>query len=87
MPISLSLPLLLRTHYRTGLIPRIVRRLSDPERKSMIKSGAIFVFSVEESGVKRWTDGLTWSPSRIMGNFLVRSTSNTTTSVNDFAHL
>lgn len=37
----------------------------------MIKSGAVFVFSVAESGIKRWTDGMLWSPSRIQGNFLV----------------
>ncbi|KAJ7116594.1 Gti1/Pac2 family-domain-containing protein [Mycena epipterygia] len=56
---------------RQGVIPRITRRLNDAERRAMIKSGAVFVFSVEESGIKRWTDGLLWSPSRIVGNFLV----------------
>jgi hypothetical protein len=56
---------------RQGIIPRIVRRLNDSERRKMIASGAVFVFSVEESGIKRWTDGLLWSPSRIVGNFLV----------------
>ncbi|KAJ7780822.1 Gti1/Pac2 family-domain-containing protein [Mycena maculata] len=56
---------------RQGVIPRITRRLNDAERRTMIKSGAVFVFSVEESGIKRWTDGLLWSPSRIVGNFLV----------------
>ncbi|KAJ3711332.1 Gti1/Pac2 family-domain-containing protein [Lentinula raphanica] len=55
---------------RQGVIPRITRRLNDTERRSMIKSGAVFIFSVEESGIKRWTDGLLWSPSRIVGNFL-----------------
>ena len=57
---------------RSGMIPRITRRLNELERRSMIRSGAIFVFSVEESGIKRWTEGLQWSPSRIAGNFLVR---------------
>lgn len=56
---------------RQGLIPRIVRRLNSSERQNMIKSGAVFVFSVEESGIKRWTDSMLWSPSRIDGNFLV----------------
>ncbi|KAJ7932035.1 Gti1/Pac2 family-domain-containing protein [Mycena leptocephala] len=51
---------------RQGVIPRITRRLNDAERRTMIKSGAVFVFSVEESGIKRWTDGLLWSPSRIV---------------------
>ena len=44
---------------RCGIIPRITRRLNELERRSMIKSGAVFVFNVEESGIKRWTDGMT----------------------------
>ncbi|KAJ7850731.1 Gti1/Pac2 family-domain-containing protein, partial [Mycena leptocephala] len=56
---------------RQGVILRIIRRLNDAERRTMIKSGAVFVFSVEESGIKRWTDGLLWSRSRIVGNYLV----------------
>lgn len=47
------------------------RRLNDAERRSMVKSGAVFIFATEESGIKRWTEGLAWSPSRIDGNFLV----------------
>jgi Gti1/Pac2 family transcription factor len=43
---------------RQGVIPRITRRLNDNERRSMIKSGSVFVFSVEESGIKRWTGRL-----------------------------
>src|ERR1700728_1095966 len=57
-----------------GLVPRIVRRPSDTERREMIISGAVFIFGVEESGIKRWRDGLLWSASRIEGNFLVSST-------------
>ena len=56
---------------RRGILPRITRRLNELERRSMIRSGAIFIFSVEESGIKRWTEGLSWSQSRIAGNFLV----------------
>ncbi|KAH8827776.1 Gti1/Pac2 family-domain-containing protein [Flagelloscypha sp. PMI_526] len=56
---------------RQGIIPRIHRRLNEKERAAMIKSGAIFVFSTDESSIKRWTDGYLWSPSRIVGNFLV----------------
>ncbi|KAF8896694.1 Gti1/Pac2 family-domain-containing protein [Infundibulicybe gibba] len=65
---------------RQGIIPRITRRLNDTERRTMIRSGAVFVFSVEESGIKRWTDGLLWSPSRIVGNFLVYREINERTS-------
>ncbi|KIM44068.1 hypothetical protein M413DRAFT_443127 [Hebeloma cylindrosporum] len=55
---------------RRGLIPRVTRRLVDSERK-MITSGSVFVFDEDESGIKRWTDGFFWSPSRILGNFLI----------------
>ncbi|EPQ53059.1 hypothetical protein GLOTRDRAFT_63670 [Gloeophyllum trabeum ATCC 11539] len=55
---------------RRGIIPRVTRRLVDSERK-MITSGSVFVFDEEESGIKRWTDGFFWSPSRILGNFLL----------------
>jgi Gti1/Pac2 family transcription factor len=56
---------------RRGMIPRVTRRLVDSERR-MITSGSVFVFDEDESGIKRWTDGFFWSPSRILGNFLVR---------------
>ncbi|KAJ7202656.1 Gti1/Pac2 family-domain-containing protein [Mycena pura] len=55
---------------RRGVIPRVTRRLVDAERK-MITSGSVFVFDEDESGIKRWTDGFFWSPSRILGNFLL----------------
>lgn len=55
---------------RRGVIPRVTRRLVESERK-MITSGSVFVFDEAESGIKRWTDGFFWSPSRILGNFLL----------------
>ncbi|KAG5650509.1 hypothetical protein H0H81_011999, partial [Sphagnurus paluster] len=55
---------------RRGLIPRVTRRLVDSERK-MITSGFVFVFDEDESGIKRWTDGIFWSPCRILGKFLL----------------
>lgn len=54
-----------------GLVPRIRRRLNVEERETMVVSGAVFVFNVDEAAMKRWTDGKMWSPSRIDGNFLV----------------
>ncbi|OCK75817.1 hypothetical protein K432DRAFT_307707, partial [Lepidopterella palustris CBS 459.81] len=54
-----------------GKLHHVPRRPHDKERTDMIKSGSIFVYEENASGIKRWTDGLTWSPSRIMGNFLV----------------
>ncbi|KAI8891407.1 hypothetical protein K501DRAFT_281427 [Backusella circina FSU 941] len=55
---------------RTGILPTVNRRLIERERSS-IKSGTIIVFDENESGIKRWTDGFLWSPSRILGDFLV----------------
>lgn len=55
----------------SGKLSHVPRRPHDKERGEQIKSGSIFVYEENASGIKRWTDGLTWSPSRIMGNFLV----------------
>src|SRR5690606_15825832 len=30
-----------------------------------------FVYNEQTSSIKRWTDGVTWSPSRISGNYLL----------------
>jgi len=56
---------------RLSVIPRIIRRLDGRERNEMVVSGAVFVFSEEESGIRRWTDGRLFLSSRIDGNFLV----------------
>lgn len=55
----------------SGKLSHIARRPHDKERGSVILSGNVFVYEENASGIKRWTDGVTWSPSRIMGNFLV----------------
>lgn len=55
---------------RQGRLGRVRRRLHESERK-LIRSGSVFVFDEKESGIKRWTDGRVWSPSRILGNFLI----------------
>ena len=57
---------------RAGIVPRVTRRFHDLEKRSIIQSGAILVFTEEESGIKRWTDPYLWSASRMQGNFLVR---------------
>ncbi|ORX51679.1 hypothetical protein DM01DRAFT_234411, partial [Hesseltinella vesiculosa] len=54
---------------RLGELRRVKRRLCSRER-SKIKSGSIFAFDESESGMCRWTDGRTWSPSRVLGSFL-----------------
>ncbi|KAF7300990.1 hypothetical protein MIND_00662100 [Mycena indigotica] len=54
---------------RTGKIPRIVARLPSEEREKWIRSGAVLIFSLQESNIARWTDGHSWTSSRTMGNF------------------
>ncbi|KAG0222927.1 hypothetical protein BGW42_006191 [Actinomortierella wolfii] len=45
------------------------RRLSDIERQS-VRSGSVYCFDEREAGMRRWTDGKSWSPSRVTGSFL-----------------
>ncbi len=54
---------------RLGILPRVQRRLSEKERKS-IRSGSVFVWDEREAGMRRWTDGKSWSASRVSGSFL-----------------
>lgn len=54
-----------------GALNHVARRPHDRERSSLIKSGNVFIYEEHSSGIKRWTDGVPWSPSRILGNFLV----------------
>ena len=54
---------------RIGLLPRVQRRLSEKERQS-IRSGSVFVWDEREAGMRRWTDGKSWSASRVAGSFL-----------------
>jgi Gti1/Pac2 family transcription factor len=54
-----------------GHLSHVPRRPHDRERSSLIRSGSVFIYEENASGIKRWTDGVTWSPSRILGNFLV----------------
>jgi hypothetical protein len=55
---------------RQGILPMVTRRLHDRERRHVV-SGAVFVFDERSAGIRRWTDGRVWSPSRILNNFLV----------------
>ncbi|KAF9157159.1 hypothetical protein DFQ26_009089 [Actinomortierella ambigua] len=54
---------------RLGYISRVHRRLSDIERQS-VRSGSVYCFDEREAGMRRWTDGKSWSPSRVTGSFL-----------------
>ncbi|KAF9190888.1 hypothetical protein BGZ50_009766 [Haplosporangium sp. Z 11] len=61
--------LYLRIACRLGLTSRVHRRLSDIERQS-VRSGSVYCFDEREAGMRRWTDGKSWSPSRVTGSFL-----------------
>lgn len=54
-----------------GVGKHVPRRPHDRERGDLIASGNIFIYEEHASGIKRWTDGVPWSPSRILGNFLI----------------
>lgn len=55
----------------SGKLHHVPRRPHDRERGNLIKSGSVFIYEENASGIKRWTDGVAWSPSRILGNFLI----------------
>ncbi|ODQ63370.1 hypothetical protein NADFUDRAFT_12566, partial [Nadsonia fulvescens var. elongata DSM 6958] len=55
---------------RIGYLPRINRRLSERERLR-IRSGSIFIWDEREASMRRWTDGKSWSASRVSGSFLI----------------
>ncbi|OIW33325.1 hypothetical protein CONLIGDRAFT_677121 [Coniochaeta ligniaria NRRL 30616] len=55
----------------SGRLPHVPRRPHERERVDIVRSGNIFIYEEQASGVKRWTDGINWSPSRILGNFLI----------------
>jgi hypothetical protein len=54
-----------------GQLPPVHCRPLASERPKVIRSGPVFINAEDESGIKRWTDGVLWSPSRKLGNFLV----------------
>ncbi|KAL6719646.1 Global transcription regulator sge1 [Lecanora helva] len=54
-----------------GRLAHCFRRPHDRERNQLIVSGNVFVYEEATSGIKRWTDGIPWSPSRILTNFLI----------------
>jgi hypothetical protein len=53
---------------RIGLLPRVQRRLSVYERQ-YIRCGSVFVWDESEAGMRRWTDGKSWSFIRQSGKF------------------
>ncbi|KAI9295608.1 hypothetical protein K502DRAFT_277802, partial [Neoconidiobolus thromboides FSU 785] len=53
---------------RRNLFPIEKSRLSVIERDN-ITSGSVFIYNEEESGIKRWSDGKTWSSSKLKKGF------------------
>ncbi|KAK6090338.1 hypothetical protein P3W45_000695 [Vairimorpha bombi] len=49
---------------------RLVRRLNEKEKR-MIRPGYGFIYLEEESGIMRWTDSKSWTPSRALGPFMM----------------
>ncbi|KAK7737820.1 Gluconate transport-inducing protein required for gluconate-H+ symport [Cytospora paraplurivora] len=54
-----------------GELSHSSRRPHESERERLIQSGNVFVFEESATGVKRWTDGRRWSPSRALDGYLV----------------
>ena len=54
-----------------GYLPLIHERVDPLHRSRLIASGHIFIYMQEECNIQRWTDGLKWSPSRVLGDFLI----------------
>lgn len=54
-----------------GALCLVRRRPTSSERSSVAQSGHIFIYEEKASGIQRWTDGRHWSPSRILGEFLI----------------
>ncbi len=55
---------------KLGFIDVVKKRLSIFD-KQQIESGDIFCFIESTKGIRRWTDGKIWSPSKIQDDFLV----------------
>jgi hypothetical protein len=48
----------------------LVKKQKKTEKKMFFRNNKVYA-KIHYSGIKRWTDGLVWSPSRILGNFLI----------------
>ncbi|TPX48006.1 hypothetical protein SeMB42_g03140 [Synchytrium endobioticum] len=67
---SIADALLLFEAVRIGRLRAVKGRLSEQDRPTYIKSGSVFIWTEDETGVRRWTDGKQWTTSRIDGPFL-----------------
>lgn len=54
-----------------GQRTHVARRPYDGEYSQLTRSGCVYIYEEHSSGIKRWTDGIPWSPSRILNNFVI----------------
>ncbi|KAB5511360.1 Gti1/Pac2 family-domain-containing protein [Coniochaeta sp. 2T2.1] len=54
-----------------GRLCHVPRRPYPRERPHTIQSGNVFIYEEDISGIQQWTDGINWSPSYILGDFLI----------------
>lgn len=54
-----------------GSLRHVLRRPYGEVRERLTCSGCVLIFNENDSGIKRWSDGVHWNPSRILGDFLV----------------
>ncbi|KAF4471704.1 Gti1 Pac2 family [Fusarium albosuccineum] len=53
----------------SGSLKHIPRRIHNHEYQDLIRSGNVFIYEEHSSGIKIWTDGVSWSPRYSLGNF------------------
>jgi hypothetical protein len=54
-----------------GQLHFVQRRPTSSARPLILRSGHVFICDGRASGIQRWTDGWHWSPSRVLGDFLI----------------
>lgn len=57
--------------YRCERIRGFLRRLTEDEKKELIRPNRVFVWSEDNGAIKRWSDGRRWSSSKVSGSFLI----------------
>ncbi|KAL6240620.1 Global transcription regulator sge1 [Rhinocladiella similis] len=56
---------------RRGSLRCIPRRITFSARPAFELSGQVFIYEEKASGIRRWTDGRRWTPSRVLGDFFI----------------
>jgi hypothetical protein len=56
---------------RLGILEYTKQRPAAADRAKYIRSGSVFIWDENQTGIRRWTDGRRWSSSRPRGNFII----------------